>query len=536
MTPSVPKYQTGFTLIELLAVMAIVAVLAGIVAVAVSGTGETSRDTQTKQDATTVESAAADFFADQEEAEVLSPKTVQVLGISGIKQVTSSRWPEGPISDRYSIVFTTTVTGGTVNGLLLLTGDDSTTPITPKQLLENFNAIDFDTLIADGFLAVEPDGATELSDNTYDNYLWLLQRTTASGGSSEGAERQVAVFKLVSVQKIENSNQVDLTYVQVVGEISQVSTAPANSPPVAFGDNIVTDHNTPVQIILDGTDADGDALTFEIVIGSGPTDGSLDEASLNEAIPSVLYIPDSIFSGFDSFDFSVSDDEFTITATVTIFVQPPPVTVVVPNSLATVEGNQNHTIPFSRSAAFSQRYQQVYAASQFGALSQPHLITRIAFRPDGPQTSAFNTTFAEIQINFSTTSKEPLFTSTPPGPDALTATFADNVGEDDTVVFAKGPLTLTSSFAAPQTGPKDFDIVIPLQVPFLYDPTAGNLLLDIRIFSGGFTTSFDMEAFGLGAPTSRAFSSIDSLSVDDLSGQVDAGALVTQFTAVPAGN
>ena len=218
MRTGILKNQKGFTLIELLAVMSIVAVLAGIVSVAVTGSGETSKDTQTKQDVTAVETAAGDFFADQVEAEVLTPKTVQVFGVSGIRQLTSSRWPEDEISDVYPDVFTSTVTGSTVGSLLLLTGEDFTTPITPKRLLENYNAVDFDTLIADGFLAVEPDGSTQVTGDIYSNYLWLLQRTTSAGGSSEGAARQVAVFKLVSVQVIEGDTQVNLTYVQIVGE------------------------------------------------------------------------------------------------------------------------------------------------------------------------------------------------------------------------------------------------------------------------------------------------------------------------------
>lgn len=41
---AIPLGERGFTLIELLAVMAIVGVLAAIVSVAVSGTGQTSRD------------------------------------------------------------------------------------------------------------------------------------------------------------------------------------------------------------------------------------------------------------------------------------------------------------------------------------------------------------------------------------------------------------------------------------------------------------------------------------------------------------
>ena len=66
--------QRGFTLIELLAVMATVAVLAGIVSVSVGGTGETSKDTQTKQAATTLETAAADYFSYQEGAEGSRPR------------------------------------------------------------------------------------------------------------------------------------------------------------------------------------------------------------------------------------------------------------------------------------------------------------------------------------------------------------------------------------------------------------------------------------------------------------------------------
>ena len=94
------KNQRGFTLIELLAVMAIMAVLAGIVSVSVGGTGETSKDTQTKQDATTIESAAADYFADQAGAEVLTPLSASALDLGLFRQQKSSWWPEQYISGR----------------------------------------------------------------------------------------------------------------------------------------------------------------------------------------------------------------------------------------------------------------------------------------------------------------------------------------------------------------------------------------------------------------------------------------------------
>ena len=126
------KNQRGFTLIELLAVMAIVAVLAGIVSVAVGGTSETSKDTQTKQDATTMETAAADYFSDQVGAEVLTTKTVNVQIFTGIQQKISSRWPEIYITDVYESAFGDV----TIRDLTILTADQEST-ISIPELLEN---------------------------------------------------------------------------------------------------------------------------------------------------------------------------------------------------------------------------------------------------------------------------------------------------------------------------------------------------------------------------------------------------------------
>src|SRR5213594_4317075 len=82
-------------------------------------------------------------------------------------------------------------------------------------------------------------------------------------------------------------------------------------------------------------------------------------------------------------------------------------TVVVPNSAATTEGDTNNSWPFNIAAGGlpSQRYQQVYAASQFGGLpSGGGLITQIVFRPDAFAGQAFTSTLPDIQIDLSTTS------------------------------------------------------------------------------------------------------------------------------------
>ena len=51
-------------------------------------------------------------------------------------------------------------------------------------------------------------------------------------------------------------------------------------------------------------------------------------------------------------------------------------------------------------------------------------------------------------------------------------TFNDNTGTNPESVV--GAVTLFSTFTGPDGGPKDFDIIIPLNHPFTYNP-AGNL-------------------------------------------------------------
>jgi hypothetical protein len=115
------------------------------------------------------------------------------------------------------------------------------------------------------------------------------------------------------------------------------------------------------------------------------------------------------------------------------------------------------------------------------------LITQIAFRPDAFLGRAFSGILPDIQINLSTITL---------GADGLSLVFANNLGLNDTIVFARGPLSLSSNFSGPVGGPMDFDVVITLTTPFFYDPAAGNLLMDVRNFGGGTTTVLDAESIG----------------------------------------
>lgn len=166
------------------------------------------------------------------------------------------------------------------------------------------------------------------------------------------------------------------------------------------------------------------------------------------------------------------------------------------------------------------RYQQVYGATAFTSVGGPLTITEILFRPDGATGAAFSGTIPDIQINLSTTSALP---------DALSLTFASNVGLDNTIVYARGALPLSSSDTGP--GPRDFDIAINLTTPFTYNPLLGNLLLDVRLFddAGVATTLFDAQ--------NTSVDSISRVSTANVSGTTattsDSAGLVTKFVYTP---
>src|SRR5712664_1133563 len=159
--------------------------------------------------------------------------------------------------------------------------------------------------------------------------------------------------------------------------------------------------------------------------------------------------------------------------------------IVVPGYRENTEGNAASELPFNVGPTRSARVQQVYAGAEFEGGNFAGYIDAIVFRPDNATGQPFATTIASVQIDLSTTSKVP---------GALSPVFADNVGANDTVVFGAGPLKLSSNGGHCGNGPCTFDIYIPLQRPFFYNPAAGNLLLDIRNFSGGTTTDFDAES------------------------------------------
>src|SRR4029450_11694734 len=127
-------------------------------------------------------------------------------------------------------------------------------------------------------------------------------------------------------------------------------------------------------------------------------------------------------------------------------------------------------------------------------------LTQFAWRPDttpGPSGPRSLT----LRIYASTTSHSIA---------GLSTTFAENLGADNTLVFSGTLIWATANLPGPGDT-RQFDIVFPFTTPFLYDPAAGNLLLDLQFSANGEAIRFDAvsenstvnKIYNVGSSTAR---------------------------------
>jgi hypothetical protein len=151
----------------------------------------------------------------------------------------------------------------------------------------------------------------------------------------------------------------------------------------------------------------------------------------------------------------------------------------------------NNTFPLgftTPSPGYLGEYQQIYASSAFPG---PVTIESIAFSSSSlPGNPPPTTRTVDMTVGLSPT------TATPSNPGT---SYDANKGPGFTTVFS-GPLTFHT------LNQDTFDVVIPLTTPFTYDPSSGNLLLDVFVnSSSGGNAAFQ---FGFNSPdTGRLYNS-----------------------------
>jgi hypothetical protein len=174
----------------------------------------------------------------------------------------------------------------------------------------------------------------------------------------------------------------------------------------------------------------------------------------------------------------------------------------IPNGLATVEGNSSNLFPWgSGGTPPGLRMQSVYDSSNFtaGGVTAPVAVTRLRWRANASSATWAGGTYAIATVRMCTATADHA---------AISTTFAANLGPDLTTV-ATGPVTFQAGTGAGvgSIGPVVVDL--SLQTPFLYDPNAGDLLIDIDFpstsYAGGNLTSLDVQTTG--SMSSRLYAS-----------------------------
>ena len=161
------------------------------------------------------------------------------------------------------------------------------------------------------YLRVTVEGTTssvvfeELGAAQNDDGVWALENADISAFGGQAVHILVAAADEATESLVEAA----------IDDVLVISNN-ANQAPVANAQTLSTDEDTPVDVILSGSDPEGDPLTFTVV--SSPTHGTLAGTA-----PDLTYIPYADFNGADSFTFVVNDGlQDSAPATVSVEVLP----------------------------------------------------------------------------------------------------------------------------------------------------------------------------------------------------------------------
>ena len=198
-------------------------------------------------------------------------------------------------------------------------------------------------------------------------------------------------------------------------------------------------------------------------------------------------------------------------------------TVVAPSGYSTVEGNSNNAYPWNRGSS-SMRAQFIHDSSNFAsAPAGPIVIQRLRYRADDYAGTWSGGSWPNVRIDMATATTDYL---------SANSTFASNLGPDLTTVV-NGPVTVSAGTSNGIGVPGPFYIDIPLTTLFLYDPSQGDLVVDIYLDGTGWTgQSAQTDSIGGGALCTRIY---DTTGITSPAGTVgtDYGPVV-EFSFAPA--
>lgn len=116
------------------------------------------------------------------------------------------------------------------------------------------------------------------------------------------------------------------------------------------------------------------------------------------------------------------------------------------------------------------RLQQIYSSAEFGANSAFNIFA-VAWRPGSALfAGTYTWTIPQFEVHAWTTTRDV---------GGLSTIFAENYADaaDRTLVYS-GPITFSTTLLG-DGSLNPFDVIIPFQTPFHYDPAAGNLIIEI---------------------------------------------------------
>ena len=181
---------------------------------------------------------------------------------------------------------------------------------------------------------------TAVSATDADSLTYTLSGTGAGSFEIGAGTGQITVGSGTSLDyETRNSYAVVVTAADPSGATDAIAVTinvtDVNESPTATADTASIEENTSVDINVVANDTDPDAGTTLSVtaVSTAPTSGPAEIKS--GSTTTVIYIPDTGFSGEDSFDYTVSDGTATATGTVKVVVYTPAPT---PSSTQSAQG------------------------------------------------------------------------------------------------------------------------------------------------------------------------------------------------------